>query len=47
MVTVERIPRFGGVRHLATDTPSDVAQFDEFMEYLVSLGFAIEKQELR
>jgi len=35
------------VRHLATDTPSDVAQFDEFLEYLVSLSFANEKQELR
>jgi len=35
------------VRHLATDTPSDVAQFDEFLEYLVSVGFANEKQELR
>lgn len=34
-------------RHLATDTPSDVAQFDEFLEYLVSVGFANEKQELR
>ena len=34
-------------RHLATDTPSDAAQFDEFMEYLVSVGFATEKQELR
>jgi hypothetical protein len=35
------------VRHLATDTPSDVAQFDEFLEYLVSVGFAPEKHELR
>lgn len=35
------------VRHLATDTPSDVAQFDEFLEYLVSVGFATEKHELR
>lgn len=33
--------------HLATDTPSDVAQFDEFREYLVSVGFATEKHELR
>jgi len=35
------------VRHLATDRPSSVAQFDEFMEYLVSVGFANEKHELR
>jgi len=35
------------VRHLATDTPSNVAQFDEFLEYLVSLGFADEHHELR
>ena len=35
------------VRHLATDTPSDVVQFDEFLVYLVSVGFAAEKQELR
>ena len=35
------------VQHLATGTPSDVAQFDEYLEYLVSVGFANEKQELR
>lgn len=34
-------------RHLATDAPSDVEQFDEFLEYLTSLGFADEKQALR
>ena len=35
------------MRHLTTDTPSNAAQFDEFLEYLVSVGFANEKQELR
>lgn len=35
------------VRHLATDTPSDVERFDEFLEYLVTVGFANEKQSLR
>ncbi|QLG29952.1 hypothetical protein HUG10_20350 (plasmid) [Halorarum halophilum] len=30
-------------RHLATDAPSDVEQFDEFLEYLTTLGFADEK----
>ena len=34
-------------RHLATDTPSDVEQFDEFLEYLVVVGFADEKATLR
>jgi hypothetical protein len=34
-------------RHIATDTPSDVEQFDEFLEYLVSVGFADERHELR
>jgi len=34
-------------RHLATDTPSDVEQFDEFLEYLVTVGFADERHELR
>ena len=34
-------------RHLATDTPSDVEQFDEFLEYLVAVGFADEKHDLR
>jgi hypothetical protein len=34
-------------RHLATDTPSDVEQFDEFLEYLVSLDFAQNRQTLR
>ncbi|MCU4744449.1 hypothetical protein [Natronoglomus mannanivorans] len=33
--------------HLATDTPSDVERFDEFLEYLVTVGFANEKQSLR
>jgi len=30
------------VRHLATDTPSDVERFDAFLEYLVTVGFADE-----
>jgi len=34
-------------RHLATDTPSDVERFDEFLEYLVTVGFADEPHELR
>ncbi len=34
-------------RHLATETPSDVKRFDEFLEYLVTLGFADEIHELR
>jgi len=34
-------------RHLATDTPSDVDQFDVFLEYLVTVGFADEKAALR
>ena len=34
-------------RHLATDTPSDVARFDDFLEYLVTVGFADERHELR
>ncbi|MEZ3172348.1 hypothetical protein ABNG03_17260 [Halorubrum sp. RMP-47] len=34
-------------RHLATDTPSDVERFDEFCEYLVTVGFADERHELR
>ena len=34
-------------RHLATDTPSDVERFDEFLEYLVTVGFADEIHELR
>jgi len=35
------------VRHLATDTPSDVDQFDAFLEYLVTVGFADETASLR
>jgi hypothetical protein len=35
------------VRHLAADTPSDVEQFDEFLEYLVAVGFADETHERR
>ena len=27
-------------RHLATDTPSDIERFDDFLEYLVTVGFA-------
>ncbi|WP_424005453.1 hypothetical protein ACOZ4I_19765 (plasmid) [Haloarcula salina] len=34
-------------RHLAADTPSDVDQFDAFLEYLVTVGFADEKTALR
>ena len=34
-------------RHLATDTPSDVELFDEFLEYLVAGGLADEKAALR
>ena len=34
-------------RHLATDTPSDVDQFDTFLEYLVTIGLADEKAALR
>jgi len=34
-------------RHLATDTPSDVERFDDFLEYLVTIGFADETYELR
>jgi hypothetical protein len=34
-------------RHLATDTPSDVERFDEFLEYLVTVSFADERHELR
>lgn len=34
-------------RHLATDTPSDVERFDEYLEYLVTVGFADEPFELR
>jgi len=36
-----------GARHLATDTPSDVERFDEYLEYLVIVGFADEPHELR
>ena len=34
-------------RHLATDTPSDVKRFDDFLEYFVTVGFAEESHELR
>ena len=34
-------------RHLATDTPSDIERFDEFLEYLVTVGFADRRHELR
>ena len=34
-------------RHLATDTPSDVERFDDFLEYLVTVDFADEKPTLR
>jgi hypothetical protein len=32
--------------HLATDTPSDVDRFADFLEYLVSVGFADETDTL-
>ncbi|RLM62503.1 hypothetical protein [Halorubrum sp. Atlit-26R] len=35
------------IRHLARDTLSDVKQFDEFLDYLVAVGFADEKAALR
>ena len=34
-------------RQLATDTPSDVEHFNEFLEYLVTVGFGYEPHELR
>ena len=34
-------------QHLATDTPSDVERFDDFLEYLITVGFADETHELR
>ena len=34
-------------RHLATDTPSDVERFDDFLEYLITISFADERHELR
>lgn len=34
-------------RHRATDTPNDIDRFDEFLEYLIAVGFADEKHELR
>jgi len=34
-------------RHLANDAPSDVDQFDAFLEYLVTVDFADEKHDLR
>jgi len=34
-------------RHLATDTPSDVERFDEFLDYLVAADFAQNRQTLR
>jgi hypothetical protein len=44
-------PAFGWAiewtRHLATDTPSNVDRFDEFLKYLVTVGFADDPAELR
>lgn len=40
-------PAIEWARHLASDTPSDVDQFDAFLEYLVAVGFADEKSALR
>ena len=34
-------------RQLATDTPSEVDQFDAFLEYLVTIDFANEKAAIR
>ena len=34
-------------RHLATDMLSDVERLDDFLEYLVTVGFAGEKSTLR
>ncbi|MUV59444.1 hypothetical protein [Halobacterium sp. CBA1126] len=34
-------------RHLATGTPSDSERFDAFLAYLVSVGFADDRHELR
>jgi hypothetical protein len=34
-------------RHFTTDTPSDVERFDEFLKYLVTVGCADERHELR
>jgi len=34
-------------RHLATDVPSDAEQFDDFLEYLGTVGFADEEQAFR
>ncbi|KOX95462.1 MULTISPECIES: hypothetical protein [Halorubrum] len=34
-------------RHLATDTPSDIKRFEDFLEYLVTVGFVDERHELR
>jgi hypothetical protein len=32
---------------MATDRSSDVEQFDDFLEYLVTIGLADERHELR
>jgi len=45
-----RTPRSSGPsngRHLATDVPSDAEQFDDFLEYLGTVGFADEEQAFR
>ena len=34
-------------QHLVTDIPSDVERFDEYLEYLVTVGYADEPHELR
>jgi len=34
-------------RHLAIDTPSDVERFDDFLDYLVTVGFADETHKFR
>jgi hypothetical protein len=35
------------MRQLAIDVPSNVHQFDAYFEYLVTVGFADEKADLR
>ncbi|WP_254544790.1 hypothetical protein [Halomarina pelagica] len=35
------------VCHLATDRPSDINQFESFLDYLVTVGFADENAALR
>ncbi|MFC7216016.1 hypothetical protein ACFQO4_18260 [Saliphagus sp. GCM10025334] len=34
-------------RHLATDIPGDMQHYDAFLEYLVTVGFASDRETLR